>query len=426
MTATPVRSGQVRPWWLGPILWSGLSQVMSSVTNFGLVAALTVTADTAELGRVSAVLSVYLLGLATCRSLFSESMVASGRPDGDTWRWVLRRVSALAVAAIPVAGLVGAVVGLGASTALLLGLALPPLLIQDAWRYRAWARGRPSRAVILDVVWLVVAVVAGGAVVAARGRSGAAIGSSTILGVWCLGGAVSAALGSSVVGGGDGRAPTDPAGAVRDAASPGPATHRELARSQTTAALSFNLMSLGLATVLSPTLAGAARAVLLPFTPILSLVAGLRLVTLPALVRWAARPGGGGGRSPALAHAALGVGLGAPLAIGLAMVVAALPAAGAALELVGPHLPFGAAVCVLFIVAQSLADGVALGPARAATMRIRLVAVAVEWAGLLVGGGLGGVAGLVRGWAIGLGLAVLVWSAALLGQGTGEAEPPDR
>ncbi len=164
MTTTPVRPGRSdRPGrrgrrWLGPVAWSGLSQAMSSVTNFGLVAALTVSIGTAELGRISAVLSVYLLALASGRSLFTESMVAADR-SGDSWRWAIRRVVGTGLAAAVAAAIAGLVVGLGPGLLVLLVAGLPPLLVQDAWRYRAWAQGRPARAVALDVCWALISVV---------------------------------------------------------------------------------------------------------------------------------------------------------------------------------------------------------------------------------------------------------------------------
>ncbi len=433
MTTTPVRPGRSdRPGrrgrrWLGPVVWSGLSQAMSSVTNFGLVAALTVSVETAELGRLSAVLAVYLLALASCRSLFTESMVAAGRA-GDTWRWAIRRVVATGLVSMAVAAVVGVVVGLGPLVLVLLVAAFPPLLVQDAWRYRAWAQGRPSRAVALDVSWAVISMLAV-AVVAIFIRSTAStasIGPAAIVGSWALGGAGSAVLGPVLVGsttvrpwpdrrrsGSGGQAePAEAEAAVADRSGSG--QHRELAWSQTLASLSFNLGPLVLATLLSPTLAGAAKALLLPFAPLLSLAAGVRLVTLPALTRWAKSSTGPVGRSPALAQAGLAAAATTPLAVVMALAASALPSSVDAIDVVVPFLWAGVVLCVLFIVAQLLADGVALGPGRAAAVRVRLLATAIEWFGLLLGAWIGGVAGLVRGWTAGLAVAVVVWAVALL------------
>jgi len=402
---------------------------MSSVTNFGLVAALTVSVGTAELGRISAVLLVYLLALASCRSLFTESMIAAGS-DGDTWPWAVRRVAGTGVVAAVVAAVAGLVVGLGSLVLALLVVALAPLLVQDAWRYRAWAQSRPARAVALDVSWAVLSIAAVAVVVIVTRPTGSAgvIGPAAIVGAWAFGGVASAALGPVLVGSGDGSAPeadTRPepgaavdagaeAGTAVDAARSGSGQHRELAWSQTLASLSFNLGPLVLATVLSPTLAGAAKALLLPFAPILSLVAGVRLVTLPALARWANSSPGPAGRSPALTQAALAAVATTPPALAMAAVAASLPASVDAVEVVRPHIWAGVALCVLFIVAQLLADGVALGPGRAAAVRLRLLATAIEWFGLLLGAWLGGVAGLVRGWTVGLAVAVGVWAVALV------------
>lgn len=431
MTTTPVhqrrraRLGRPRRRWLGPVAWSGLSQAMSSVTNFGLVAALTVTIDTAELGRISAVLSVYLLALASCRSLFTESMVAAGRA-GDSWRWAIRRVVATGLVSATVAAVAGLIVGLGPLVLVLLVAACPPLLVQDAWRYRAWAQGRPSRAVVLDVSWAVISILVVAAAVAApfaqSPASAGSIGPAAIVGSWALGGAGSAALGPVLVGSGPGLRSRPRVGSTGRAERAeavvadrsGSGRHRELAWSQTLASLSFNLGPLILATILSPTLAGAAKALLLPFAPLLSLVAGVRLVTLPALTRWANSSPGPVGRSPALTQAALAAAATTPLAVALALAASALPSSVDAIDVVVPHLWAGVVLCVLFIVAQLMSDGVALGPGRAAAVRLRLLATAIEWIALLLGAWLGGVAGLVRGWTVGLAVAVVVWASALL------------
>ncbi len=399
---------------------------MSSATNFGLVAALTVSVGTAELGRISAVLSVYLLALASCRSLFTESMVAAGR-SGDTWSWAIRRVVGLGLLAGVAAGVAGLMVGLGTSVVVLFVVGLVPLLVQDAWRYRAWAQGRPARAVALDVIWAVISIVGLVVVMVVSGSAGS-IGPVAIVGSWVLGGAGSAALGPLLIGPGpepepepEPEAEPDPGAsgssdpAVTDVAGrSGSGQHRELAWSQTLASLSFNLGPLVLASLLSPTLAGAAKALLLPFAPILSLVAGVRLVTLPAVNRWATSTPGPIGRSPALVHAGLAAAAVTPPAVAMAVAATALPSSVAAIEVVAPHLWAGVALCVLFVVAQLLADGVALGPGRAAAVRLRLLATTIEWFALLLGAWLGGVAGLVRGWTAGLAVAVIVWTAALV------------
>ncbi len=426
MTTTPVRHHRrrTRPGrrWLGPVAWSGLSQAMSSVTNFGLVAALTVSIGTAELGRISAVLSVYLLALASCRSLFTESMVAAER-SGGTWPWAIRRVVATGLVSAMVAAVAGVVVDLGPPVLVLLVAAFPPLLVQDAWRYRAWAQGRPSRAVALDVSWAVISIaVVAVVVVGPFGQSAGSIGPAAIVGSWALGGAGSAALGPVVVGSGPrlrsrpSVGSTGPAERVEAivADRSGPGRHRELAWSQTLASLSFNLGPLVLATLLSPTLAGAAKALLLPFAPLLSLAAGVRLVTLPALTRWANSSTGPVGRSPALAQAGLAAAATTPLAVVMALAASALPSSVDAIDVVVPFLWAGVVLCVLFIVAQLLADGVALGPGRAAAVRLRLLVTAIEWFALVLGAWLGGVAGLVRGWTVGLAVAVVVWAAALI------------
>lgn len=398
--------------WAGRLVWSGVSQAASSVTNFGLTALLAATSSSADLGRVSAVLAVYLLALALSRSLFSEPVVAIGSAHTRDSMALPRRVGAAGVVAVPVAFVVGVVVGLDRPVLGLLAVGLPGLLIQDAHRHLAWGRGRPDQAVALDGVWLVTSV---SGLVGAVAVGDVGLEPATIVAAWVGGGLIAAVggwlmTGAAAVPGSDTARPVQQRVAKRSA----------LATSQSLAALSFNLAPLVLAMALRPELAGAAKAVLLPFTPILSLVAGLRLVTLPALAR-AAGPGRGAGpgagprpararrRSPALAMAALAAAGAAPLAIALAVVAGRLAGDVEAIGDVRRQLPVAVALTVLYVVTQLLADGVALGPLAVRAVPLRLAAIGVEWLGLFAGAAVGGVDGLVWGWTIGLAVAGVIW-----------------
>ena len=408
--------------------WSGLSQILSSATNFGLTAGLTVAGTTAELGRTASVLAVYLLALTLCRSLFTESLVAGG-PGRGSWRWARRRILLAAAGAMVVGTAVGVAVELDRMVLALLIVPLPVLLLQDGLRYLAWSDGRPDRAVLLDGVWLVVSLLVVGAGLARAGWSG--LDPRTVTLAWSIGGVASVAVAAGLAAGrrsGERRPPT----AAREPTSP--ARFRELAHSQGLAALSFNLAPMVLALAVSPVAAGAARALLVPFAPVLSLVAGARLVTLPRLSaagagsedprRRLARSGGRPG--PALAQAGVAASLALVASIALVAATEALPDGIRPVERIRPQLTIGALICVLYVAGQLLADGVALGPDRSRAVTHRLGAIALEWGGLFAGAAVGGVEGMIRGWAVGLGAATALWLAPVLRPGPGPRPPSAR
>ncbi len=390
-----------------------LSQGLSSTTNFGLTAILAVTVAPAVLGRVVSVVSVYLLALTLCRSLVTERLVAGAGDTAATvtgWPGAKRRILLIAAGATLASLLAGLVVRADGATLAILVAPIPVLLVQDGQRYLAWATGRPGRAVALDGCWLLVSGTAAAAC-AVRGVEPVA---AVIAGAWALGGTASWLLGLVLIEPGARRQPVSTsgrrtAGSFQGGSSTGASgRYSRLAYSQALSALSVNLGPIVVALALSPTMAAVAKSLLLPFTPLLSLFAGLRLVTLPALRRAV-----DGGRGRQLQASLLGAGVAAAL-VGSALVVLGLrlvPAShlGDSLGIVLPHLPLGAALCVIYVAAQQLADGMALGHGRDRVVGRRLVAIALEWGGLLTGAVVAGVPGLALGWVIGLGLAAGAW-----------------
>jgi hypothetical protein len=390
---------------LPSVAWSLLSQALSSATNFGVTVVLALVTAPAEFGRYAAVLSVYLLAVTMARAVVTEPALAAGATRPFATRLL---VFGLAASLVTVA--VGVTVELEPTSVMTVALAVPLLLDQDGLRYRAWIEGDRRRAVDLDAVWLAVSALAVLVVVIVERQ----VTATAAVSAWVLGGATSALVG---------RLRSLATSGLSPSFSPGPqariddgidARHRDLGRSQAIMAMAVNLGPVMVAVAISPSAAGAAKALLLPFAAVLSLAAGARMATLPIFERIVGPDDGPGPDAEArgsITALVVAVTMAAVVAAGTcAAIVSALPASsiGPSLARVEPYLGLGVAICVLHVAGQYLADAVVLSGGSGVVVR-RLVAVALEWVGLGIGAVSGGVAGLVNGWLIGVGLATAVW-----------------
>lgn len=182
--------------------WSVLDQILSSVTNFALAIVVAKLGDKYELGAFEVVFSVYLFASGCSRALGAEPLLVR---HSDTDTDDLESAAASAVGTSLVAGLVAAVPCLAVAAVIgdgplalplvALGVTLPALLVQDAWRYVFFAAGRPAKALVNDLVWgmvlvaLIVWLLVGpnpsvAALVLAWGGSAAV---AAVLGVWQTG-----------------------------------------------------------------------------------------------------------------------------------------------------------------------------------------------------------------------------------------------
>lgn len=436
--------------WCRRLAWAVVAQAASSLTNFTLYLGLLASSATADFGRWVAVLAVYHLVVALSRSLMFEPMVASARARGRrsrsggvggsfSWAWARRR--SWVVGAVGAAGavVVGSRVGADPPSVGAVALSLPFLVRQDGQRALAWARGRPGRAVALDGVWLgVTGLLLGTALV--WGSAGAEV----VALCWVSGGLASTVVGRLLVEWGPTGASTsshpvagmgadheegedrdrDGGGAVGSGLAESWLHARR--RSQGLLTAGRSLLPIAVATVAGPTAAGLLKAALLPYTPVLSLLAGLRMVILPGMQRAA------DGRSVAdldrfvtrVAAAHLVVG-GAAIAASLAVVVTVGPDPGPDGVLQPDLVAWGAVVAVIISVTSPLADGAGLGrrsvgraglgrrsghPAVSAVGR-RLVEIGVEWSLVLGAAILFGADLVVVGWAVGVALGSLLWLA---------------
>ena len=148
---------------------SGLSNVVVAVLVAG-------SFDAAGFGAFGLAMVVYQLVIGLVRSLAGEPFLArhSHETTAARHRVVADLVCAaatLAVAAAVVVAVAGALLGgLAGSALVALAVVLPLVMVQDTWRF-VFVIDRPSAALVIDVVWLVLVVVV---MVAAPGTVGVA------------------------------------------------------------------------------------------------------------------------------------------------------------------------------------------------------------------------------------------------------------
>jgi O-antigen/teichoic acid export membrane protein len=176
--------------------WGIADQVLSSATNFlmGLLVARTV--GPAEFGAFALAYATYTLTLGGNRALALEPLTVrySAAPP---------RQSMVAIAAATGTSLVlGIIVGfisliVAACTAgtlrmafAVLGLALPGLLVQDAWRFSFFSVGRGEQAFWNDFVWAMILLPAAVFVIV-TGRASI----STLMAAWAIAGWIAAGVG---------------------------------------------------------------------------------------------------------------------------------------------------------------------------------------------------------------------------------------
>lgn len=164
--AGPFRMGRRRAAHAG---WGIVDQGVSSLTNFGIALLVARRVGLAEFGAFGLVLSLYVCALWVCRSLCLDPFtVRFAHASLDEQAGAARGVTAAAGVTGAVAGIVlVGIAALGGRSTLGVGatmaLALPGLLMQDAYRYVLFAASRSRSAALNDGAWCVTqfAVAAG-------------------------------------------------------------------------------------------------------------------------------------------------------------------------------------------------------------------------------------------------------------------------
>jgi hypothetical protein len=145
----------------GRLGWGLADQALSSLTNFLVSLMVAREVGIEQLGIFSLVFTTYLLVLGVSRSVNSDPLLvrySAAEPPG--WRQGTKEATGGAVGLGLLAGaacaIVGAVVGgLLGDALVVLGISLPGLLLQDAWRFAFIAAGRNVHAFLNDLVWAV-------------------------------------------------------------------------------------------------------------------------------------------------------------------------------------------------------------------------------------------------------------------------------
>lgn len=145
--------------------WALLDQGISSFTNFALGVLIARSVSAVEFGAFSLAFATYLIILNVARAIGTQPLVIrySG-VDPAVWRRGAAAATGTMLAAGVAAGALcialGLVLGpLVGTTFIALGIAMPALLIQDAWRFVFFAGGRDRDAVLTDLAWAITLVV---------------------------------------------------------------------------------------------------------------------------------------------------------------------------------------------------------------------------------------------------------------------------
>ncbi|MEU2724143.1 hypothetical protein ABZ625_26805 [Streptomyces smyrnaeus] len=171
-------AGSARRAIVGRLSWGLADQAASSLTNFAVGIHVARSLGLAAFGAFSLAWVTYGVVLSVSRGLATDPLVVRFSGVSDvSWRGAVARSSGTALGVGAAIGAVCLVVGsalggpVGTAFACL-GVMLPGLLLQDAWRYAFFAAGTGRKAFVNDLVWGVALVPA--MVVAARVGSVAA------------------------------------------------------------------------------------------------------------------------------------------------------------------------------------------------------------------------------------------------------------
>lgn len=183
----------------GRLSWGLADQAVSSMTNFAVGIFVARSLGVTAFGVFSLAWVTYGVVLNVSRGLGTDPLMVrySGVPTGE-WRAGVSRASGTAFAVGAAGGAVSVLFGLVVDGAIgdafvALGIVLPALLLQDAWRFAFFAAGAGKRAFLNDVVWAVALVPA--LLLAANDGTVVAF----VL-AWGLSGAVAAAFGTLQAG----------------------------------------------------------------------------------------------------------------------------------------------------------------------------------------------------------------------------------
>jgi len=419
---------------LGPLLlragtvarvagWGVADQALSSITNFALGVVAARSLSPAAFGAYAIAFATYLVALNASRALGAEPfLVRYAGVAEPRWRRGATRATGAAMSVGLIFGAACLAAGLVAQGPLRgalhgLGIVLPGLLLQDAWRYVFIAARRGRDALLNDLVWAVVMIPLVAVVIAGEPST------TTVLLAWG-GGAAAAGL----------------FGILQARLLPRPEKFREWLEEQRDLAPRFLgemgalsgahlAASYGVGALAKLAAVGALRGAEILFGPVNVLFTGLELVAVPEASRLLLR-------SPealrsrvlalscslaAIAATVGGVLLLVPDSLGMRLLGSTWPAASSLIlpvtvSLAASGLRAGAAVGL-----RALADA-------RRSLHVRVAVSLLQLSGALGGAALAGALGAAWGNATGSCIAVWLWwsafSASLKDRGAPSAAAP--
>jgi O-antigen/teichoic acid export membrane protein len=177
---------------IGGAAWTGIDQLLSSLSNFVISLAIARSGGAEALGLYTVAFAIYLMIFGFQRALISEPLLTippeHRKRQDDHSRFAL---GSAVVYLIPVS-LIVLIVGLatGSAPIVVLSVSLPLLCLQDLYRHLFFRQRRPELAALLDGIWVAVSL-GGWFVVSQSGSAAVAVG------VWSVGGALGAFMGAA-------------------------------------------------------------------------------------------------------------------------------------------------------------------------------------------------------------------------------------
>jgi O-antigen/teichoic acid export membrane protein len=141
--------------------WLVLDQGLSSISNFLLSIILVRSVPVREFGAFAVAWSMYSGILSLARTQTSDPLVIRYSTVGEQeWKEATGAATGFAlvlgiVAGAAILAVAAMVKGPLAAAMTPVGIFLPALLVQDAWRYAFFAKATPSRAALNDLAWVV-------------------------------------------------------------------------------------------------------------------------------------------------------------------------------------------------------------------------------------------------------------------------------
>ena len=142
--------------------WGAGDQAFSSLTNFALGVAVARVVSPEDFGAFSIAFATFTVSLGLVQAITSDVVTVRLSAGSESeWREGTASATGTAIVIGILTGLACTIFGLVVSgslgrAVLLLGPAMPGLLLQDTWRYAFFALGKPAWAFTNDLLWAIV------------------------------------------------------------------------------------------------------------------------------------------------------------------------------------------------------------------------------------------------------------------------------